>query len=42
MQARHNYVGTEHILCGLIKEKEGVASKILEKQNITIEAVLEK
>lgn len=38
----HNYVGTEHILCGLIKEKEGVASKILEKQNITIEAVLEK
>ncbi|MBI3016344.1 MAG: ATP-dependent Clp protease ATP-binding subunit ClpC, partial [Candidatus Tectomicrobia bacterium] len=25
----HNYIGTEHLLLGLIKEKEGVASKVL-------------
>lgn len=38
----HNYVGTEHILYGLVKEKSGIASKVLENQNITPEAVLEK
>ena len=38
----HNYVGTEHILYGLVKEKEGVASKILENQNVTEEDVLER
>ena len=38
----HNYVGTEHILYGLSKEKEGVANKVLENQNITEDAVLEK
>ena len=38
----HNYVGTEHILYGLAKEKEGVASKILENQNVTAENILEK
>lgn len=30
----HNYVGTEHILYGLVKEGAGVASKVLENQNI--------
>ena len=38
----HNYVGTEHILYGLSKEQTGIASKVLENQNITAEAVLEK
>ena len=38
----HNYIGTEHILYGLVKEETGVASKVLEMQNITAEAVLEK
>jgi len=38
----HNYVGTEHILYGLVKEGTGIASKVLENQNITAEAVLEK
>ena len=38
----HNYVGTEHILYGLVKENTGIASKVLENQNITPEAVLEK
>ncbi len=36
------YVGTEHLLVGLIREGEGVASKILEANNITAEAVIEK
>jgi len=38
----HNYVGTEHILYGLAKEQTGIASKVLENQNITAEAILEK
>ena len=38
----HTYVGTEHILYGLAKEKEGVASKILENQDVTEDAILEK
>ena len=35
----HNYIGTEHILYGLVKEGSGVAYKVLENQNITPEAV---
>jgi ATP-dependent Clp protease ATP-binding subunit ClpC len=42
MELGHNYVGTEHILYGLAQEESGVASKVLEKQNITPENVLEK
>ncbi|MDR0978724.1 MAG: ATP-dependent Clp protease ATP-binding subunit ClpC, partial [Lachnospiraceae bacterium] len=42
LQLGHNYVGTEHILYGLIKEGTGVASKVLEKQNVTVENVLDK
>lgn len=38
----HNYIGTEHILYGLAKEQNGVASKVLKKQNITADIVLEK
>ena len=37
----HNYIGTEHILYGLVKEGAGVASKVLKNQNVTVEAVLE-
>ena len=33
----HNYIGTEHILYGLVKEGVGVASKVLANQNIQIE-----
>ena len=36
----HNYIGTEHILYGLSKEGVGVASKVLESQNVTPEAIL--
>ena len=35
-----NYVGTEHLLLGLVKEGSGVASKILENNGITEEKVL--
>ena len=38
----HNYVGTEHILYGLAKEGTGVASKVLETQNVTADDILEK
>ena len=42
LELGHNYVGTEHILYGLAKEERGVASKVLEKQNVTPETVIEK
>src|SRR5688500_12775918 len=35
----HNYIGTEHILLGLIHEGEGVAAKALEQLGISLEAV---
>lgn len=38
----HNYIGTEHILLGLIHEGEGVASKALEGLGISLESVREQ
>src|SRR6266566_5821709 len=35
----HNYIGTEHLLLGLIRESEGVAAKALESLGISLEAV---
>jgi hypothetical protein len=35
----HNYIGTEHLLLGLIHEAEGVAAKALESLGISLEAV---
>lgn len=35
----HNYIGTEHILLGLIHEGEGVAAKALESMGISLEGV---
>ena len=35
----HNYIGTEHILLGLIHEGEGVAAKALESLGINLDAV---
>src|SRR6266516_4587887 len=35
----HNYIGTEHLLLGLIHEGEGVAAKALESMGISLEAV---
>ncbi len=38
----HNYIGTEHLLYGLVKEGTGVASKVLENQDITAEKIAEE
>mgnify|MGYP004468126451 FL=1 len=38
----HNYIGTEHLLYGLLKEGSGVASKVLENQGITPEQIEEQ
>ena len=35
----HNYIGTEHILLGLIHEGEGVAARALEGMGISLESV---
>jgi ATP-dependent Clp protease ATP-binding subunit ClpC len=35
----HNYIGTEHILLGLIHEGEGVAAQVLESLNVSLEVV---
>jgi ATP-dependent Clp protease ATP-binding subunit ClpC len=35
----HNFIGTEHILLGLIREGEGVAARVLESLDISLEAV---
>ena len=42
MGFNHNYVGTEHILLGLVKETQGIASKVLNKQGITEKKVKKK
>ena len=36
----HTYIGTEHILYGLVEEQNGVASKVLENQGVTSNEVL--
>ncbi len=38
----HSFIGTEHILLGLIREGEGVAAKVLEAMGVSLEAVREK
>ena len=38
----HNYIGTEHILYGLAKEGEGIASKVLQNKGVTSEKVLKE
>jgi len=34
---RHNYIGTEHILLGLLREQEGVAAQVLTSVGVTLE-----
>src|SRR5580704_5280564 len=38
----HNYIGTEHILLGLLREGEGVAAKALESLGISLDAVRQR
>jgi ATP-dependent Clp protease ATP-binding subunit ClpC len=35
----HNYIGTEHILLGLLREEEGLAARVLESLDVTVEEV---
>jgi ATP-dependent Clp protease ATP-binding subunit ClpC len=39
---KHNYIGTEHILLGLLREEEGLAARVLEGLDITVEEVREQ
>ena len=39
MELGHNYIGTEHLLYGLAKEGTGVASKVIEMQDVTPEQI---
>lgn len=34
----HNYIGTEHILLGLIREGEGIAARVLNSKGVSLEA----
>src|SRR5215472_10586786 len=38
----HEYVGTEHILLGLIREGEGVAAAVLQNMNVDLDEVQQK
>lgn len=42
LELGHDYIGTEHLLYGLVKEGSGIASKVLENQGVTAEKVLEE
>ena len=35
---KHNYIGSEHLLLGLLREEEGIAARVLESLGITIDA----
>jgi ATP-dependent Clp protease ATP-binding subunit ClpC len=39
LQLGHNYIGTEHILLGLVREGEGVAAQVLQKQGADLNRV---
>ncbi len=36
---KHNYIGTEHILLGLLREEEGLAARVLGSLDITVDRV---
>jgi len=38
---KHNYIGTEHLLLGLVREREGVAAKVLFKLGVELQLVRE-
>jgi ATP-dependent Clp protease ATP-binding subunit ClpC len=38
----HNYIGTEHLLLGLVREEEGVAARVLESLEVTVDGVRAK
>lgn len=38
----HNYIGTEHLLLGLIREKDGIAARVLESMGVEADKVKQK
>ncbi len=38
---KHNYIGTEHLLLGLLKEETGVAAQVLQENGVGLEKVME-
>jgi ATP-dependent Clp protease ATP-binding subunit ClpC len=36
---KHNYIGTEHLLLGLMREEEGIAARVLESLDISLDEV---
>ncbi len=42
MHLGHNYVGTEHLLLGLLKEGTGIAARVLQSQGVTEEKVIKE
>ena len=36
---KHSYIGTEHLLLGVLREEEGLAAHVLESFDITVERV---
>jgi ATP-dependent Clp protease ATP-binding subunit ClpC len=42
LQMGHNYIGTEHILLGLLREGEGVAARVLNSFGVGLESIKEK
>jgi ATP-dependent Clp protease ATP-binding subunit ClpC len=36
---RHNYIGTEHLLLGLLREEEGIAARVLGELAVTVDEV---
>ena len=39
VRLKHNHIGTEHLLLGLLREREGIAAKILDSFDITMDLV---
>jgi ATP-dependent Clp protease ATP-binding subunit ClpC len=42
LQLGHNYIGTEHLLLGLVREGQGVAAQVLQKEGALLERVREE
>ena len=39
IRLRHDFIGTEHLLLGLLREAEGIAARVLEAFDVTVEEV---
>src|SRR6185437_10036836 len=39
---KHNYIGTEHLLLGLLRDEEGLAARVLESLDVTLDEAREE